>query len=228
MSNTSLYIISDVHGCYKTLLALINQLPSKQNSNLVFVGDLVDRGKYSAKVVSFVKDGGYSCIVGNHEQMMINALNALDNGDKSSKVIKFWESRGGDITNYSYGKNIDLLKRHLQWMQQLPFYLEYNIPDTTGKTLFITHGFGLPYWEQREKEHTSEAFIWERLSAKEIIKTNYLSYPVFNVFGHDVQENSIPLINENYAAIDTGCVYGGKLCALEWPNKRVYLQTNIE
>lgn len=39
-----IYIISDVHGCYKTLLALINQFPNKQNSKIVFVGDLIDKG----------------------------------------------------------------------------------------------------------------------------------------------------------------------------------------
>ena len=36
----NIYIISDVHGCYKTLLALIEQFPNKQNSKIVFVGDL--------------------------------------------------------------------------------------------------------------------------------------------------------------------------------------------
>ena len=32
----NIYIIGDVHGCYKTLLALINKLPNKQSSKIVF------------------------------------------------------------------------------------------------------------------------------------------------------------------------------------------------
>ena len=50
-----IYIISDVHGCYKTLLALINQFPNKQNSKIVFVGDLIDKGKNTHDVIEFVK-----------------------------------------------------------------------------------------------------------------------------------------------------------------------------
>ena len=46
----NIYIISDVHGCYKTLLALIEQFSNKQNSKIVFVGDLVDKGKNSCEV----------------------------------------------------------------------------------------------------------------------------------------------------------------------------------
>ena len=49
-----IYIIGDVHGCYKSLLALIEQFPNKQNSKIVFVGDLVDRGNDSYNVVKFI------------------------------------------------------------------------------------------------------------------------------------------------------------------------------
>ena len=37
------YIIGDVHGCYDTLMALIAKLP--EDAEIVFVGDLIDRGK---------------------------------------------------------------------------------------------------------------------------------------------------------------------------------------
>ena len=49
-----IYIIGDVHGCYKSLLALIEQFPNKQNSKIVFVGDLVDRGNDSYNVVQII------------------------------------------------------------------------------------------------------------------------------------------------------------------------------
>lgn len=39
-----IFIIGDVHGCYKTLLALIELFPNKQNSKICFVGDLIDKG----------------------------------------------------------------------------------------------------------------------------------------------------------------------------------------
>lgn len=40
------YIIGDVHGHFETLKALVDELPTE--ATLVFVGDLVDRGKQSA------------------------------------------------------------------------------------------------------------------------------------------------------------------------------------
>lgn len=56
-------VIGDVHGEYDMLMRLMDTLPHK---NIIFVGDLIDRGPDSSKVVSFVKDNGYKCVVGNH------------------------------------------------------------------------------------------------------------------------------------------------------------------
>lgn len=49
-----IYIISDAHGSYKTLLVLIDKLPNKQNSEICFVGEVIDRGKNSCKVVELI------------------------------------------------------------------------------------------------------------------------------------------------------------------------------
>ncbi|WP_301368873.1 metallophosphoesterase [Aliarcobacter butzleri] len=51
----NIYIISDVHGCYKTLLALIEQFPNKQNSKIVFVSDLIDKGKILMMLLNLLK-----------------------------------------------------------------------------------------------------------------------------------------------------------------------------
>ena len=67
----NIYIIGDVHGCYKSLLALIEQFPNKQNSKIVFVGDLIDRGINSFEVIEFVTNNKYSCIMGSHEKALL-------------------------------------------------------------------------------------------------------------------------------------------------------------
>ena len=51
------YVIGDVHGEYKTLLALIAKLP--KNAQLIFVGDLIDRGEYSADIIHFVRKNNH-------------------------------------------------------------------------------------------------------------------------------------------------------------------------
>lgn len=239
MPSESLYIIGDVHGCYKSLMALIDILPHKEKSYLVFVGDLVDRGKYSAQVVEFVKEGGYDCVLGNHEAVMVQAYRYEEMeglmGTYSTK--RLWKLNGGGNTISSYFRpNAGKMSAHLAWMKNLPRYLEFDIPDENGKTLFVTHGFGLPFWKARAKKETAIKLRNNRLEKRvDTLKVRehyayaegFMEYPVFNVFGHDVQERV--LITQSYAAIDTGCVYGrvpkseiSYLSALEWPSKRIY------
>ncbi len=50
----SIYIIGDIHGCFTTLIRLIDRLP--KNSKIAFVGDMVDRGLQSKEVVEFIKN----------------------------------------------------------------------------------------------------------------------------------------------------------------------------
>lgn len=98
------YVIGDVHGHFDTLKALVAKLPTE--ATLVFVGDLVDRGKQSAQVVKFVKDGGHLCVMGNHEEMMgvygFNIIQAYEN-DAPLPLHNVWFSNGGVATLLSYG-----------------------------------------------------------------------------------------------------------------------------
>lgn len=52
-------------------LALIEQLPNKQNSKIIFVGDLVDRENDSYNVIKFIIENKYDCVRGNHEDMLL-------------------------------------------------------------------------------------------------------------------------------------------------------------
>ena len=82
----NIYIISDVHGCYKTLLALIDQFPNKQNSKIVFVGDLIDKGKNTHDVIEFVKNNNYDCVIGNHDEMMVLYSQYLETDAKNGNI----------------------------------------------------------------------------------------------------------------------------------------------
>ncbi len=48
----NIFVIGDVHGCYHTLVKLVEKLPKK--AELIFVGDLCDRGNFSRNVIDFV------------------------------------------------------------------------------------------------------------------------------------------------------------------------------
>lgn len=62
--------IADVAGNYDSLVRLITKMP---NEPIVFVGDLIDRGPDSMKVVDLVRSHSeYQCLMANHEHMFID------------------------------------------------------------------------------------------------------------------------------------------------------------
>ncbi|MEO8666384.1 MAG: metallophosphoesterase, partial [Ignavibacteria bacterium] len=79
-SNT-IAIIGDIHGCYHTLTDIFQHL--KNVKEVYSVGDLIDRGKYSKEVVGFCIENSIRAVKGNHEDMMIRAV------DKSDKFLGF-------------------------------------------------------------------------------------------------------------------------------------------
>ncbi len=63
--------IGDVHGCHGLLVELLAKLEAKGTKNLVFLGDLVDRGPHPYEVVEtvakLVLEGKARALVGNHD-----------------------------------------------------------------------------------------------------------------------------------------------------------------
>ena len=54
---SSTFVIGDVHGCYYTLMDLVDKL--SKDADLIFVGDLCDKGLYTKEVIEFVKSNNY-------------------------------------------------------------------------------------------------------------------------------------------------------------------------
>ena len=67
-----IYIIGDVHGCFNTLLKLIDQFPNKEKSQICFVGDVIDRGPYSCETVKLIIQNNYKMVMGNHERRLLS------------------------------------------------------------------------------------------------------------------------------------------------------------
>ncbi len=221
------YCIGDVHGCFKTLCALIESLPQKWDSQIIFVGDLIDRGTHSCQVVDLVIKNSYACVLGNHEVLMMEYYHAFPKHPLRNENV--WFINGGYETIESYMRDGGSAKihEHLDFFKDLPMSLELDYPDEHGKRLFVTHGFGLPFWNKPPDDPLE--ICWNRLR-KHDYKTldRKKDYAIFNVFGHDVQREV--LLMKNFAAIDTGCVYYQKLenpalSALEWPSKRIFQQS---
>ena len=194
-------VIGDVHGCYKTLMSLISKLPD--SSELCFLGDLIDRGPDSKKVVEFVKSGDHKCVLGNHEDMALQAVDSTNDYAMSN-----WIMNGGDKALNSYGGVID--EDHLEWFASLPYKIEHD-------KFVMSHSNAAA----AIKSHDAKTYtIWNR------------DFDVFltdgrvNIFGH-TPVNS-PQIHKAFIMLDTGCVFGKILSAYDTETGTVYQQDNIE
>ena len=193
------YIIGDVHGCFHTLKSLLAKLP--RDADLIFVGDLCDKGNYSRDVIDFVIEGGYACVKGNHEHLMETYLEDAILHDKHSP----WSSDkryGGLVTLQSYEGDHEKMLSHLEWIKTLPMYLQID-------HYFITHGFALPYYEHRNNPVYYNDYLLNRYEKGMQVDNE----EVINIFGHCVFEEVVQ--GENFYGIDTGCSYGKKLTALQ-------------
>lgn len=102
------YAIGDIHGRLDLLDALIDRIEADDaargdaDTQLIFLGDLIDRGPNSAQVVERSRQlaiGGRRCsfLLGNHEEVFLQALA----GDV--KALAFFTKIGGRETILSYG-----------------------------------------------------------------------------------------------------------------------------
>lgn len=240
-------IIGDVHGNLETLKALLAKIPQEEKAKGVcFVGDLIDRGKYSKQVIELVKSN-YHCVMGNHEDMMLNEYKTVLNKIKYNRVWHtegLWILNGGTETIDSYmdlqeidGKfrkvfNLKVFKEHIKWINQLPHYLEFkDVKNNEGRYLVVSHSNIVNVWRGvNRKDHIrNQALIqvlWGRPSTIKDVPE------IYNVHGHTPIKDG-PKIKKPFANVDTGCFYNKEtgystLTALQYPEMIVYQQKNID
>lgn len=221
MSDTKYLAIGDVHGCSRSLEALLDKLTKYDDRKYVFIGDYIDRGPDSKGVVDLLLDfrQQQDCVFlrGNHEQML---LDAIEYGD-----LNMWLMNGGRSTLESYqasNNQIDLSKEHLEFYRKTRLY--YDTPE-----YFFVHAGISPAKTIRqclEDEEEIKEFLWERshLNAFETPWEKTI------VFGHTPRP--YPITKKKMVGIDTGCVYDslgyGKLTAVLLPEVEFVQQTCLD
>ncbi|WP_428031582.1 metallophosphoesterase family protein [Ancylobacter sp.] len=138
------YAVGDIHGRHDLLRSLLGAIAADAATTTslcrtVFLGDYIDRGEDSAGVVERLSagadDGSWTCLMGNHEAMLLAALS----GDADWET---WLRVGGVETLFSYGLSIRdfsgpdrdermreaalaaLPATHLDFLRQLPGTVE--------------------------------------------------------------------------------------------------------
>jgi serine/threonine protein phosphatase 1 len=108
-SGQLVYAIGDIHGCYDLMKQLLRDLAVDAAARadgrqpiLVFLGDYVDRGPHSAKVLEALvwldrrPDLDIHLLKGNHEKALLDFMDAPERGGP-------WIGFGGAETLMSYG-----------------------------------------------------------------------------------------------------------------------------
>lgn len=198
------YVIGDIHGCLDPLKALMDRLAPRQNDEIIFIGDYIDRGPDPKGVVDYVlafrkaRPGKVTCLMGNHEWMLINYLDGIDR--------ELWLANGGQTTLDSYGGEAKIPQEHLDFFYSLSPFRQ------TDDYLFVHAGIrpGVPFEEQR-----TEDMLWIRREFYQF--PGRFSRPV--IFGHTPLKEVFQ--REDRIGIDTGCVFGGKLTGLVLPGRQI-------
>lgn len=138
----AVYAIGDIHGRFDLLEGALRAIAAHSKSHrsrLIFLGDYVDRGPQSREVVTLLtalqRDPCVTCLKGNHESLMVQALTSGRSDDMSR-----WIAAGGDQTLRSYGvSQLDQAREaipadHVRWMAGLP------LTSGDGRRIYVHAG----------------------------------------------------------------------------------------
>jgi serine/threonine protein phosphatase 1 len=206
------YAVGDVHGCLDKLVRLLGRCRlhgGARPMRLVFIGDYIDRGPQSRRVVELVMEtqkvavDRVICLRGNHEAMALAA--AAEGGDTEA----LWLMNGGGATlrSYQVDQAAALPADHLAWFASLPLCYD------DGRRYFVHAGVDprRSFVEQREHDQ-----LWIR----EPFLQHRGDYGRLIVHGHTPCETGCPDLRANRLNIDTAAVFGGPLTAAVFDDKR--------
>ncbi len=221
-------VIGDVHGCHDELVALLRELGWEVDDagararhpdgrTAVFVGDLVDRGPATPAVLrlvmGMVRDGTALCIPGNHENKLKRALEGrnvtVSHGLEESlaQLAEQPEEFRTEVMGFIDGlvshvvlDRGDLVVAHAGLPESMHNRASGAVRsfslygDTTGET----DEYGLPVRYPWAEDYRGRATV---------------------VYGHTPVPTALWV--NGTICVDTGCVFGGALTALRWPEREL-------
>lgn len=221
-------VIGDVHGCIDELLLLLTALGYEIEADrcsarhaagrrAIFVGDLADRGPATPAVLRLAMgmcaDGTALVVPGNHENKLLRALRGGDvrvsQGLAESLDQLSYETDAfkadlvcflDDLVSHFVLDDGRLVVAHAGMKQEYQGGTSTRVRDFAlfGETTGETDEYGLPVRRAWEHDYCGRAAV---------------------VYGHTPVREA-RWINETIC-IDTGCVFGGRLTALRWPEKEL-------
>ncbi|PJB36899.1 MAG: hypothetical protein CO108_22235 [Deltaproteobacteria bacterium CG_4_9_14_3_um_filter_63_12] len=221
-------IVGDVHGCFAELRALLDKLGyvvsepdghyevvHPAGRRLIFLGDLVDRGPQSDEVLRFVMDvvehSGALNIIGNHEVKLGKVL------DGRKVVLK----HGLDRTVEQLERTSEAFRDRVR--DYLRDLISHYVLD--GGDLVVAHAGLKASMHGRDSAAVRSFCIYGETNGE----VDELGLPIRGDWANRYQGRATvvyghtPMLEaewfNNTICVDTGCVFGGKLTALRYPER---------
>ena len=193
--------IGDVHGCAYEFEELLNALELEPEDRVIQVGDLVNRGPDSHRVIELARAFKVEAIIGNHELRLLTARSK-----KKPSLLK----------DYDRKTIAQLTSKDWHFLEAMPKYLY----DVTIETVLVHGGFlpGMP-WQTQSVETITKIQVIDK-KGKPAKRSDEPNAPLwadtwggrpFVIYGHTPRPNVLE--RPGSIGIDTGCVYGGHLTA---------------
>ena len=223
-------IIGDVHGCFDELRRLLDQLGYQldiggetwrvahpQGRKLVFVGDLVDRGPQTPDVLRLamaaVNSGNGYCVVGNHDLKLVKALRG--------RQVKI--SHGLAESLEQLGRESDAFRAEaLKFLDGLVSHYVFD-----GGRLVVAHAGLREEMHGRGSGQVREFALYGETTGE----TDEYGLPVRYNWAADYRGRAVVAYGHtptpraewfnNTICLDTGCVFGGALTALRYPEREL-------
>jgi protein phosphatase len=221
-------VIGDVHGCHAELVALFGELgyavgddgltaKPPEGRRAVFVGDYCDRGPDTPSVLrlamSMEAAGDAICLPGNHDVKLSRALKGRD--------VKVTHGLDASLAQLE-GERSSFREEVAEWLGKL---VSHVVLDEGG--LVVAHaGMKEPYQGRSSARVRDFALYGETtgetdeygLQVRVDWAADYRGSATV-VYGHTTVAE--PKWVNDTIDIDTGCVFGGRLTALRWPEREL-------
>ena len=210
-------VVGDIHGCRRELDVLLKDLGVGAGDTVVFLGDYVDRGPdvrgVIERLVALAADQAVRTVFlrGNHEDMLLGYLG------HPGRYGEAFLANGGDVTLRSYGVGGTPSPARFETAlpaAHLEFLLATRLLHVEGDYLMVHAGVRPDRPLDRQTAHD---LLWIR--DEFIARPHDLGKTV--VFGHTPMREVLTDLPYKIG-IDTGCVYGGMLTALELPGRTIH------
>ena len=206
-------VVGDVHGCLDELQALLRQCGVIRGDRVVLAGDLVAKGPDSRGVVQLVREMGALAVLGNHDDFCIDVWRRRHQAE--ARRPRRWLLDTLDESDWAF-------------LESLPLFLRLGAEREGGPEVAVVHAGAVPGVPLEEQERENLLSLRSLVGGSAPSRRLLMRWPwaaawrgpEHIVFGHDAVRGlqQYPLAT----GVDTGCVYGRELTALEFPARRFY------